>query len=339
MKVALCLSKDTIRAKYLLSCFEEGLRGHGDHAVWIRNPDRDQDALAAADVAIQVCTNNRHHGNVGAARMRRTVDEVCRRTNKRLLIIDTGFIKSQSWHETHIDGAAGHGVPLFDLDHQETFENVADCMYYEIGYDGLKRNGVYYNENSPSDRWEKLGVELLPWAKGGEYVLLIGQTRWGASTQHMDLFEWYRLTVRQIREKDDLPIVFRHHCRTFKREDRRAAEQRKLRDLGVTFSDKWLLLDDLADAAVAVVCSSNAAVESVVAGVPTIVSDPVCMAWDVAGHDVHQVVDPPKPDRTQWARNVAYAQWNTREMRDGTAWSHLRPHAMKQPSSTRSSDR
>jgi hypothetical protein len=51
--------------------------------------------------------------------------------------------------------------------------------------------------------------------------------------------------------------------------------------------------------------------------------DPGSMAWDVTEHDLSRIEFPIKPDRDQWAANLAYTQWTMDEMARGWAWAHL----------------
>lgn len=81
--------------------------------------------------------------------------------------------------------------------------------------------------------------------------------------------------------------------------------------------------DDLENARLVVTFNSNSAVESVIAGVPAIAMDMGSMAWPVTAHMLEDVNSPVRCDRTQWAHDLAYTQWNLDEMRSGEAWAHL----------------
>ena len=47
------------------------------------------------------------------------------------------------------------------------------------------------------------------------------------------------------------------------------------------------------------------------------------MADAIANFDLDDIVDPPLPDRQQWAHDLAYAQWTVTELRAGLPWVHL----------------
>jgi hypothetical protein len=59
-------------------------------------------------------------------------------------------------------------------------------------------------------------------------------------------------------------------------------------------------------------------------GVPCITLHEKAMSWEVTRHDFTQLDDLWYPDRTQWAHDLAYAQWSPQEIEDGSAWDHLR---------------
>jgi hypothetical protein len=66
--------------------------------------------------------------------------------------------------------------------------------------------------------------------------------------------------------------------------------------------------------------NSNSAVDAVLAGVPAYVEDEGGMAFDVASHTVGEIH---RPDRAQWAHDLAYCQWTVDEMASGATWEHL----------------
>lgn len=74
----------------------------------------------------------------------------------------------------------------------------------------------------------------------------------------------------------------------------------------------------LGRAGLVVTINSNTGVDSVLAGVPAITMDDRAMAWDVTGHSADEVV---RPDRTAWARAMAWKQWSLDEMRSGECWA------------------
>ncbi len=340
MRIALLNTKDTLRARYLLECFAAGAARHGDTCYWVDKLHGCRERLADADVGVQVCFPNRNHKEVEQAIFRRRVNEVLHAAGKRVLTIDTGFVKNQSEYELKVGAPNRRHEVLFDIGNKETYERVLLDIYYEVGYDGLKRNADYGNADSPADRFADLGVPLKPCRTGGEHVLLIGQTFHGQSSQHTDIFRWYGDTVRELRKHTDREIVFRQHPRVIKirgeksraEKDRNAIKQFLPHGLKHwSWSRGWLIEEDLQNAWAAVTFTSNAGVTAVLEGVPTFAGDKVSMVWPVANHSLDKINRPATPDREQWARDLAYAQWNAGEMRSGACWGHLRRGAQRPP--------
>ena len=79
--------------------------------------------------------------------------------------------------------------------------------------------------------------------------------------------------------------------------------------------------EDLGDAYQVVTYNSNAAVEAVIAGVPSAAYGMGTMAWDVTSRSVEGPLW--RGDRLQWAERLAYTQWTCPEMEAGLAWTHL----------------
>lgn len=356
MKVALINSKDSPRGRYLLECMESGCAVHGDECRWIHQEDFDNApiTLAWCDVGIQICFVNKKFelstspGKRRQGDFRRMIDDEMKRLCKRLVTIDTGFVKNQTEFEMQVALKEGRHIldftkpetykeiTCFNLSDPRTYDAVQAEIYYEVGFDGLKRSADYCNSNAPGDRWEKLGVEMKPWrSQPGGYVLFLCQTFHGQSSQMVDIYEHYRHCATELRKSSRLPFLFRHHPRNAKirgrgtrlDKDRRAIEKVISGFKNWSYSDKPLLADDLEDAALAVCYSSNAGVTAILHGVPLYGCAPIGMAYDCA--TLHwDTLHPSMPERRPWAYRLAYAQWNCAEMKSGECWSHLRPHAI-----------
>lgn len=178
--------------------------------------------------------------------------------------------------------------------------------YYSLGFGGINGWADHCNSGMSDDRWKALGVDLKPWRSGGDYVVVCGQVPWDVSVQDTDHRAWCQDTVEMLRRRG-YEVRFRPHPMTVTRGV----------DYGVTPHPKA----EIDQARFAVTWNSNSAVDAAVAGVPVVAMNRGSMAWDVAGHDLDAF--PPKPDRTQWAADLAYAQWNIGEFRSGAAWAHI----------------
>jgi hypothetical protein len=337
MRIALLNTKDTHRARYILECFREGAASHGDECFWVQDTG-DMALLERADVGVQVCAANRHASDP-LGKFRSDAEARMKDLGKRLLIVDTGFVKSQYDHEMAL--ATGVRVAPFDVKKPETFKAVDTLVYYELGYDGIKGLADHCNRGVGPDRWNVLRRPIRPWQTRGRHVLVLGQPLHGQSSQGVDIFDWYAKTLAAVRKATRKPIVIRQHPRLFKHgkganvrrspeADRESILARLPKHLRaeVQWARFGRLEVDLREAWAAVVFSSNAAVGAVLDGVPVFAGSPACVAYPVANHLMSNIERPAYPDRSAWAYALAYAQWNCHELRAGTAWTRYRPHAL-----------
>ena len=339
MHIALLNTKNTLRARYLLECFEQGLTKHGDTAEWVCDHKNYEVALNRCDAGVQVCFANKHHGNNPLGKFRIDVNEYMLKHSKRVLTIDTAFVKDQTAYENELAQKYGKHQVIFDLDKQETYKTTLMDIYYSVCFDGLKRSGDYCNKHVGSDRWTKLGMDLRNWRKDGDHILLLGQTLNGLSSQHVNIYDWYKNAVRTIRKVTDRRIVFRHHPRIIKDREGHSRVGKDKANLAKILKDvknferskNFLLEDDLKNCWAAVGFTSNASVYAVISGIPLFAGDEANMAWPVANHKLEDIEKPQLPNRSDWANRLAYSQWTCAEMIDGLTWDHFRPHAREKP--------
>jgi len=181
-----------------------------------------------------------------------------------------------------------------------------------LGFNGQNGRADFLNENSPSDRWDRYpSWNEKPWHPGSDYILLIGQVPTDSAVGHIDFKSWVVNTIKHLKQITDLPIEYRPHP---------IAQGRHLSHK----YEKAELIDEISRAAAVVTFNSTAGVDAVMDGIPVIAMDEGSMAWPMAGHDLVDVLDPPMPDRTQWLQDLAYCQWNKKEISSGKAWDHLK---------------
>jgi hypothetical protein len=194
--------------------------------------------------------------------------------------------------------------------------------YRSVGINGLGGRADYGNRGMPPDRWRALGIEVAPWRAGDGCVIVCGQVLTDRShTPWVDITTWYRRTVEVVARLGRGPVLFRPHPRC-----RASAETPPVPGVPISCLP---LAEDLARARCLVTFNSTVGVDAAVAGVPLIACDEGSMAYAVAGHDPAEAGDPPRPDRTQWGYDLAYAQWRQVEIAAGEAWAHLEPWVHK----------
>jgi hypothetical protein len=164
-------------------------------------------------------------------------------------------------------------------------------------------------------RFQKhFGALMQPWRKQDGYALLIGQVPGDMSLKAVngDLSAWYRRTAGDLHAKG-YEVRFRPHP---------IAAKRGRGDLRVpgTVASEGTLEAAIAGAALVVTFNSNTAVESVLAGVPTMAADEGSMAWPVTSHAFEIVTH----DRSEWAARLAWYQWTTEEMKSGDCWEAVK---------------
>lgn len=196
-----------------------------------------------------------------------------------------------------------------------------NVLVMERGYLGdrfkftsLAMNGLNGHAKFPDypddggERWKSHNIELLPWKVSGIYALILGQVPTDASLKGMNLTPWYNMMAARIKQFYKIPVFFREHPEAIKR----GLKFKNLLVPKITGS----LASNLHQAKFSVCFNSNAAVDSVIAGVPCIIGDRGSMAWDVASTNLENLV---YPDREKWAHSLAFKQWAMDEIKSGKA--------------------
>ena len=179
-----------------------------------------------------------------------------------------------------------------------------------LGYDGLNGHADFLNAGAGTHRWKKHFAGFMrPWKTGGDYALLMGQTRGDASLMGVDIRGWYAYAADQLRGLG-WTVMFRPHPR-----DPTPAPHG-------AYALQGALDSALVAAGLVVTWNSSSAVDALLGGVAAVAMDIGSMAWDVASHK--PVASGERPDRAAWAARLAYCQWNDAEIASGAAWDHLR---------------
>src|SRR3990172_6713600 len=161
--------------------------------------------------------------------------------------------------------------------------------YYRLSKNGLQATAEIFpiHLSLEPDRWESLGMELKPWKKSGRSIIVCPLTEAMGGFLGIDPQAWTNTVVNELQQFTDRPI------------------QVKLKNQGSLnplLKEAWCLVTH----------SSNAAIDALVEGVPTIVlgesiAKPV--SWAFADLEA-----PRWPERLPWAWGVAYRQFTLDEM-------------------------
>jgi len=289
--IGVAYTKDTFAANAASDAFFEGAKRHGEKAVKIRSP-KDLEDFHSISKYSSVTNYITQYGawNGGTNKLRGAVHDYITSSDTRRIQLDIGFIKNQRWTPNNLDA------------------------YVAVGFDSYKMDGTYHNGNCPPDRWNKLNITVKPWRETGNHILIIGQTRFGVSTRGLDYNEWLIDTIKQIRSITNRPIVYRQH-----------PNQKPLPELDIEVrKTNPNIEDDLRNAWCSLTLNSNAAVDSIINGIPVVAIDKLCMTYEISSNHLLDIENPKTPNRQQFLNNLAYCQWSIDEIKQGLAWKHLR---------------
>ena len=179
-------------------------------------------------------------------------------------------------------------------------------FYHRIVLNDLQHGAVV---DRPADRLEQLDINIRPRQNHCRDILLVAPDEKPCTFYGITLDEWMKTTADAIRKHTDRPIRMR--VRPASRLARKTQRP-----------EEWLN-----DVHAVVTFNSTAATEAVLAGVPVFVTAPANAARPVGNLDLSKIETPWFPDSDQvhkWACHLAYAQFHTTELMNGTAAAILK---------------
>lgn len=186
-------------------------------------------------------------------------------------------------------------------------------------------DGVFYdqsnyaNKNSTPDRYNiiktKLNIDLLPWKKEGEHILLLMQRDAGWSMKGLKPLNWVAQKVEEIRKHSNRKIVVRPHPVGTKSDE--LASLKTMRGVEVTDYTNTSIRDDLKNCYAAVVFNSSSGVAAIMEGVPLFVDDKSSVCYSVSNTDINLINTPIYPEREQWLYDLAACHWSDDDARNG----------------------
>lgn len=200
---------------------------------------------------------------------------------------------------------------------------------WKLGINGINRDADFaLDVGINPDRVKQLGVVKEPWNCAQKpYILICGQHAHSLQWEGMpDMDTYFRNTVTQIRKNYDNPIVLRAHPRFrenlhFSISDpgwykEQNCEWNVAKHVQKTY-DSFDLEDQLKETFLTVSFSSNAGVNSIIKGIPSIVSEH-SLAWDMSStmREVRCFA------RSEWLIKMCNIEWRADEI--GTQWQRLR---------------
>jgi hypothetical protein len=202
-------------------------------------------------------------------------------------------------------------------------EQGRDYYYIDTGYFGNNKHKNFHRatKNSmqyvgkldpacPSDRFELTGESLQKF-RPGKNILICPPSQKAMSYWGMDLNEWLKITIDDIKKYTDRPIVIR---------------EKQPRSVRVNTDTIQMALAQ--DVHCMVTFNSIAAVESLMNGKPVFTTGPTGTnaAEPLSNTNLENIDTPFIPTLDEVHNlccNLAYQQFTVKEMRDGTAWRML----------------
>lgn len=200
--------------------------------------------------------------------------------------------------------------------------------YLRYSFDGVFRDtGFYFDKDIVPSRWESIkkniGIELKPYRKTGNHILICLQRNGGWSMQNNDVMKFCHNTIKRLRTLTDRPIVVRGHPG-----DKKTSLYLKLNYPNVTISAEGRhIKEDLRNAWATIVYNSSPGVASLIEGVPVFQMDPDVnhsMYSEVANFNLKRIENPKEPERQEWLERIAMCHWSFDELKNGTAWKFIR---------------
>ncbi|MFX4223542.1 MAG: hypothetical protein ACMVO3_22720 [Thalassobaculum sp.] len=178
-----------------------------------------------------------------------------------------------------------------------------------LGWNGLNGRADFRNAGMDGERWRLNFAGLMrDWTGRDGPTVIMGQVPTDTALAGIDYQAWLNDTAAALPD-----ALFRPHPG--------ALNVRCGLPLAEGDLDAVLTV-----AGRVVVYNSNSATDAVLAGVPAITIDRGAVTWSVTGHELHQTFT---PDRTQWAHDIAWAQWSPDEISRGDAWEHIGKGALE----------
>jgi len=162
-----------------------------------------------------------------------------------------------------------------------------------------------YTDDLPSKRWDRWGIEVKPWKKGGDYILVGHQfaKRYGVNRiekfkKIIEDLKGYNVRIRQ-HPKFIADVLASKECKGHLRE-------KYLRDKNITFGE------DLSKAKCMVTYDSAISVQAIFHGVPLIMYGKYMIMDPVSSPNVDNLR---YPDRQSWLNWLGYQHWTIDELR------------------------
>lgn len=180
----------------------------------------------------------------------------------------------------------------------------------------LDNNAYLAGHGHDSARRYMLGMDMQPWSDQGQNIV-IGMQRPDSNQWYgmPDTNTWLDDIVSRLRMYTQRPIVIRSHPRSPLTQHPHNTVLQLPKPIPGTYDD-FDFPQCLHDAWAVVNWNSTPGILSVLRGIPAFVG-PSSLAAPVANMDLAFIEAPCRPDREQWANDLAWTEWTVDEIRRG----------------------
>lgn len=174
---------------------------------------------------------------------------------------------------------------------------------YAIAVGGHNGSGSWFVGDEP--RFEKFGVEVKPWRRDGEYILVCPNRGIGSAYMKMPT-DWPQKIVAKLKTHTRMPVKLRPHPGNWRKRPATIP-----------------LASDLAGARLCVIWSSSAGVQALIEGVPVIYGAPCWVCQGAASRGISWLENPWHGDRAATFESMAWAMWTREEIEQGVPFEKL----------------
>ena len=194
----------------------------------------------------------------------------------------------------HIDHA------YYFKEYKHEINPIFNDKIYRITKNGLMLNYIDVIDEIDKERIQKFKkyIDIKPWKKSGDYVLVLPQSE--HVKKWYNILDWEKQTVKKLKQYTDREIIIKNK------------------------NDQKSYMNMLSNAWAVITCQSTAAVDVLLEGVPSFCND-MSVANPVSYTDLSLIETPFYPDnREEWIDSLLANQYLIREIESGFALNRLR---------------
>jgi hypothetical protein len=193
---------------------------------------------------------------------------------------------------------------------------------WRVGLNGVNGTGYFGATGQGPERANQLALNLQPWRKHGNYVLICTQRadseQWAGQPA---LDHWVDNVVKELQKYTVRPIFIRPHPRFRLNRTWSGISVYYPKPLENTY-DSYDIETSFWDAWAVVNWNSGPAVTAAMHGIPVFVGAS-SMAAPVGNRELAHIEMPLRPDRQQWLNDLAYTEWTVSEIAQGLPLARL----------------